>query len=187
MKIRFYNLLSNKQNRDEFKNFNFIPFCSIFWDKTSMAINIGAAHLCLQLSIINPHLFMEQKPTQEIDQKSFFQKFFGKLISFCFALLWLMVIFKSFNLSFMKDLSWWTLFCPMIFFLVCSLSYIIILYAWVKWFKVKPRQLLPEEEQLNKRRGHLRKKPTRIKDGLVKAIVLFLSILLTYFIFSIWA
>lgn len=182
LKIRVHNLL---KKGEDFKNFNLLPCISLFWDDNMIAINMGIGRWCLQLNVINFIKIMEEQkqPAPATSKnKQFFQKTFGKLLVLCFGMSWLMVIFKTFGIGFMKNLSWGTVLVPPLFFMLTSLSYIIILFAYVKWFKMPEYGLSEKEIHLIKRRGHLHKKPTKIKSGLVKAIILVISGLIAYLI-----
>lgn len=181
IKIRIHNLL---KKGTQFQNFNLLPFASLFWDDELMALNLGLGNWCLQINVINFIQIMEQKKKElpphtpgylEQKRKNKAQVFFGRLLVLAFGMCWLMIIFKTFGIGFMKSLSWGTVLLPLFFFLITSLSYIILLYCYVKWFKMKEYGLTEEQIRLVKRCGHLHKKPTRIKDGFVKIIILLIA------------
>lgn len=116
-----------------------------------------------------------------------FKNVFGKLLSLCFGMFWMMIVFKAFNFSFMANMSWISIFIPVIFFVIASLSYIIILYAYVKFVVVKPAELSKEHENLIKRRFHLdRKNLTKTQMIASKLFILFISLIIAYIISCLW-
>jgi len=120
-------------------------------------------------------------------KKTTFEILFGKLLVLCFGLMWLMVVFKAFNLSFMQDLSWGTIFLPAVFFTLASITYVVTLYAFIKWYKIKPPTLSKDAENYIKRLGHLdRKRPPLTITNAKKALLLFISSIIAYLITQIW-
>jgi membrane protein implicated in regulation of membrane protease activity len=119
--------------------------------------------------------------------KELFNTAFSKLLVALFALCWLMIIFKTFKIGFMKTLPWITVTYPMLFFIIASVGYVVVLYTFLmyeKHSKPKHKRRFSEEKILN-RQMELAKEPTKIKDGMMKAIALFVGILLAYFILHI--
>lgn len=126
-------------------------------------------------------------PQTKKPSKWTFKNIFGKLLSLCFGMFWLMIVFKIFNFSFMADMRCISIFIPVIFFVIASLSYIIILYFYVKFFVIKPDELSKDHENLIKRRMHLdRKNQTAIQKTASKFLILVISLIIAYLISSIW-
>lgn len=123
---------------------------------------------------------------KEQENKTFAEKAFGRLLSVTFALCWLMIVFKAFHIGWMKSLSWWTVLFPLLFFMLTSIGYIIIKFACFKWLVYKPRPLTPEEIRMNKRRGHLADKPTKMKTQMKKAFLWVLCAILSYLILNLF-
>jgi len=126
-------------------------------------------------------------PQEKKPSKWTFKTLFGKLLSLCFGIFWMMIVFKIFNFSFMTEMRWISIFIPVIFFLIASLSYIIILYFYAKFFIIKPEPLSKDHENLIKRRFHLdRKNPTSIQKTASKLLILFISLIIAYLISCLW-
>lgn len=107
---------------------------------------------------------------------------FGRLLVWAFGMCWAMIVFKAFRWSYMKDLPWLTVCIPLIFFLLCSLTYIILSFSYFKYFKYKESKMTEEQIRLIKRRGHLAKKPTIMKENFHKALMLLAAAIITFLI-----
>lgn len=164
--INYSNLLKQK----DFRNFNFIPFISLFWDKDCLAINIGVANHSLQIALIKSLFFMENKSKSQI----FWESFFTKFMVLAFGFFWALVIMRAFNGWFMKDLPWIMVFTPLIAFLIASLSYIVLLYVYIYFFVMNDKRKPKNSE---KRNGEIAVKRSK---GIAKIIILIISILISY-------
>jgi len=164
--IHYANLLKQK----DFRNFNFLPFISLFWDNELLAINIGVANHSIQIALIKSLFFMENKSKSQL----FWETFFTKLMVLAFGLFWALVLMRVFNIWFMEGLSWLLVFTPIIAFLITSLSYIVLLYAYMYFFKIKDKRKPKNSE---KRNGEVRINRSK---GIAQIIILIISILIAY-------
>jgi hypothetical protein len=83
-------------------------------------------------------------------------------------------LMRVFNIWFMEGLSWLLVFTPLIFFLITSLTYIVLLYAYMYFFKIKDKRKPKNSE---KRNGEVRINRSK---GIAQIIILIISILIAY-------
>jgi len=144
IRLKYHSLLKQK----DFKNFNLIPYISLFWDEYLLAVNLGVTNHCIQLSLNKSIFFMEKTETKSKSQ-SFWENFFSKFMVLAFGFFWAFVLMRAFNIWFMAGLPWGTVFAPLVAFLIGSLAYIVILYAYVKLFKLIKNKPAKNSEKRN--------------------------------------
>ena len=112
-----------------------------------------------------------------------FKKPFGKLLSLCFGMTWLVIVFKLFHLTYFDELSWFMAFVPFLFFIISVLCYVVLLYAYVQ-FTLPPVEYSKEQQQRLNRRFYQYRKPTKIKTALTKIFILAISVIVAALILS---
>lgn len=113
-----------------------------------------------------------------------FKKPFGKLLSLAFGLTWMIILFKAFKLNYFYQLSWFTVFLPFLFFIISVLTYVVLLYAYIQW-TLPPVQYTKEAQNYLNRRFYQARKPTKIKNTLVKISFALIAIIVAYIILSL--
>lgn len=164
--IKYHSLM--KQN--DFKNFNLLPYISLFWDEYLFAVNLGLANHCVQLSLNKSIFFMGKTETKSKTQ-TFLENFFSKFMVLSFGFFWAFVLMRAFNIWFMAGLQWGTVFAPLVAFLIGSLAYIVILYAYVKLFKLKSRPTKNSEKRNGSEIVNRSEKIAKIIIGIISLII----------------
>lgn len=107
-------------------------------------------------------------------------KIFNKLFILAIGFSWMIILLKFLGLTFISKLSWETVFIPLISFLIISLSYIVLTYFRYSLTVFKDKKMSFRNEKIVKRRLKNYQLPTRIKTGLINALILLISIIITY-------
>ena len=120
----------------------------------------------------------EKEEFYEIKIKYNFPKLFGKLMSLCFGMTWLIIVFKLFHLNYFDKLSWWTILLPTFFYLMASIIYIVLLYCYIQW-TLPPIAYTEKAQQYLNRRFYQWRKPTKTRTIAVKLLILAFSLSFT--------
>ena len=123
----------------------------------------------------------EKEEFYEIKIKYNFPKLFGKLMSLCFGMTWLIIVFKLFHLNYFDQLSWWTILLPTFFYLMASIIYIVLLYCYIQW-TLPPIAYTDKAQKYLNRRFYQWRKPTKTRTIAVKLLILAFSLLITAWI-----
>lgn len=155
----------------DFKNFNLLPYFSLFWDEYLLAVNLGVTNHCVQLSLNKSIFFMKKTETKSKSQ-SFWENFFSKFMVLAFGFFWAFVLMRAFNIWFMAGLPWATVFSPLVAFLLGSLAYIVLLYAYVKVFKLTKKTPAKNSDKRNgAERIQRSEKIAKIIIGIISLII----------------
>jgi hypothetical protein len=109
--------------------------------------------------------------------------FMNKYMVLAFSLCWMLIVFKGLHIGYMQNVPWYTVFLPLLAFLLTSLSYIILTYFYNTVFlMVKPPKLTHKQNRIVERRVKIAKEETRITKTLRKITIFIISILIAYLI-----
>ena len=106
-----------------------------------------------------------------------FPKYFGKLLSLCFGMTWLIVVFKALKLNYFTELSWYTVFLPFAFYITANGIYIVLLYCYIQW-TLPPIAYTEKAQQYLNRRFYQWRKPTKLRNTAAKLMIAALAIFL---------
>lgn len=109
-------------------------------------------------------------------------KHYHRFMVWCVAIAWLMIVFKFFNIGFMRDLPWKTVTFPLFMFILTSLSYIIINYAYAKIVITYTKKATHKEKRVAQRQLELARGDTSAKRGLRAAIITLIAAIVAYLI-----
>ena len=123
---------------------------------------------------------METKKTKP--EKNFFTVFYAAFLSLSIGYSFAFLVLKALKLYF-HEYSWWYFTVPLLAYMLSSLSYIILIYLWVRFTdkKQKEKKSFREEKSIKRELDNL-KKPTKFKEQMVKVLLLLFSIILAYFL-----
>lgn len=109
-------------------------------------------------------------------------KHYHRFMVWCVAIAWLMIVFKFFGISFMRNLPWPTVTFPLFMFVLTSLGYIIINYFYAKLVITYTKKVTHKEKRMAQRQLELARGDTSAKRGLRAAIFTLIASIIAYFI-----
>lgn len=110
---------------------------------------------------------------------------FTRCLTGAFGLTWLLFVFKLCGIGYMKNVPAFVIFFPMMFYLIASITYIVLKACFFTWFVPREEKAFSKEQiRYIKRKGHLYKKPTLIKSALKRIFLALIAIIITYFILN---